>query len=99
MFHTFSQSMPAKRVDDVGNSYHRGNTPLFDSQLTEATYLKEKDNEILSCPLFPPLNYPSLQVNTRTLTKRLTYESEYGGDGYIRDRCLLISGLGHPSVH
>lgn len=43
--------MPTKRVDDVGDSYHRGNTPLFDSQLTEATYLKQKDDEILSCPL------------------------------------------------
>lgn len=32
--------MPAKRVDDIGDSYHGGNTPLLDSQLTEASYLK-----------------------------------------------------------
>lgn len=35
----------------------------------------------------------------RGLTKQLTYESQHSGDGYIRDGCLLISGLCHPCVH
>lgn len=52
MFHTFSLSVSTEHVDDIGNSYHRGNTPLFDSQLTKASYLKNKnDNDMLSCPL------------------------------------------------
>lgn len=33
--------MPTKRVDDVGDSYHRGNESLFDTQLTKASYLKK----------------------------------------------------------
>lgn len=35
----------------------------------------------------------------RRLTKQLTYESQHSGNGYIRDGCLLISGLRHPCVH
>lgn len=34
-----------------------------------------------------------------TSSKRLTYESEHGGDGHVRDGGLWFSGLGHPSVH
>ncbi len=94
--------MPTKRVHDVGDSYHRGNTLLFDSQLTEASYLKKKKKKKFSTDPLMAIklhNISSYGWHSSKWTKQLTYESEYSGDGHIRNGCLLISGLHHPSVH
>lgn len=58
LFHTFSRSVPTKRVDDIGNCYHGRNTPFFDSQLTKASYLKRKKTKFSAVPLVIITFYP-----------------------------------------